>query len=69
MLDAFLYSASEMVEVEPASANETASQTKKSEMQMASHYDPGVLTLTRASECPGIEIYDYVRQAWVAVEV
>ena len=37
-------------------------------MQMAAHVDPGILTLTRASECPGIEIFDGARQGWVAVE-
>jgi isopenicillin N synthase-like dioxygenase len=35
---------------------------------MAAHLDPGVLTLTRASDCPGIQIYDATYSAWVAAE-
>ena len=71
VIDAFFYAAVDASSAAPAAApkadGEQAGCASKT-MQMAAHVDPGILTLTRASECPGIEIFDGARQGWVAVE-
>lgn len=71
VIDAFFYTAVDASSAAPAAApmadGEQAGCASRT-MQMAAHVDPGILTLTRASECPGIEIFDGARQGWVAVE-
>ena len=37
------------------------------QVHMSDHVDPGVLTLTRASDAPGLEIWDTVASAWVCL--
>ena len=80
VLDAFYYAADTLspptttqqphaAAAERADAHATPpAATARPVMHMAAHLDPGVLTLTRASECPGIQIYDAACGAWLAVE-
>jgi isopenicillin N synthase-like dioxygenase len=37
-------------------------------MQMSEHFDPGLLTITRTSEIPGLEVWDASIGQWVALE-
>ena len=61
MLDAFCYRRSTGSAAADATDDNAA-------LHMGRHTDPGVLTLKRVSDVPGLQLYDRARQRWLAVE-
>jgi hypothetical protein len=71
VLDCFLYAPSIQVAAPPSAHGAAASAppaTPEVEVQMSEHFDPGLLTVTRRSDVPGLEVWDASTGQWVALE-
>lgn len=69
VVDAFEYAPSAEASAEPSgSAAAARSSLSAPDVAMAAHFDPGVLTLTRTSDNPGLQLLDPATRAWVALE-
>lgn len=71
VLDCFLYAPVAWVVVPPSGCGAAASvpaATPDAGMQMSEHFDPGLLTVTRRSNVPGLEVWDASTARWVALE-
>ena len=55
-------------EVPATDSGGRATETDGASLAMAAHFDPGVLTLTRVSDVPGLQVRDPSMGAWVALE-